>query len=226
MRTLTLFLLFSALIIDEWGLMRWVRKSYLYEMKWKYGASPPPSLTFTFSGIFHYHKSYGRNFQSQHQRRYWGHGPLGLHSRHLFNLGSGPKTTGCIILTTPPEVHSSTPPSSKQKPSSKEGSNSKTITSRSTNPTPMSSQTTATRTISCDTEIQKTSPNYKIYKLISKSLPSLLMPLSLKPPTHQRPPQKTRMLSLTFPTIFPRTVAELLGIKLQKLRDTTIPITF
>ena len=131
-----------------------------------------------------------------------------------------------IILTVPPEVHSSTPPSSKQKPSPKEESNSKTITSRSTNPTPVSSQTTATHTISCDTEMQKTPPNYKIYKLISKSLPSLLMPLSLKPPTHQRPPQKTRMLSLTFPTIFPRTVAELLGINLQKLRDTTIPITF
>ena len=53
-----------------------------------------------------------------------------------------------------------------------------------------------------------------------------LVSLSLTIPKPQKPPQQTHTPSFTFPTILLSTIAELLGMIPQKLREMTIRIIF
>ena len=52
-----------------------------------------------------------------------------------------------------------------------------------------------------------------------------LVPLSLTPPTLQKPPEEKHTFSFAFATIFPKTIAELLGIIPQNPREMTIGIS-
>ena len=56
------------------------------------------------------------------------------------------------------------------------------------------------------------------------SSPPLLISLSLTSPTPQQPLQQTQVPLFTLPSIFPKTIEELLGIIPQRLREMTIPI--
>ena len=90
-----------------------------------------PSLVFTLSGTLHHYKSYRKNLRNQHQREQWVHGLQWLHPRHVINSCTTTlpplKTTCHVYLPPPPEVHSLTTPSSKQKQLPKEEYHSKTI---------------------------------------------------------------------------------------------------
>ena len=125
------------------------------------------------------------------------------------------------ILTTPLEVHSYTPLSSKQKQPPNDESNSKTIAPKSTNLT----QTTATKLYTATLKRKAPPQNQKIPKLTIK-LSSPPLSLSLTPPTPQQSFQQTHTSSFTVPTIFPRTIPELLRIIPQKSRKMTIRVTF
>ena len=176
------FLLFCALIVAEWGLMRWGRKSHsyfcswCYSRKWGYGISPTPSLVFALSGPFHYHKSYARNLQNQRQWEYWGHGPLWLHPRPRHP----PKTTGYIHHSNHSTrswfLHTT---QLQAKTILKRRIQFQNHNFKVHQPSTHDLTNHHNHTIYCDTETQRTPPNPKILKLTSKSSPSLLMPLSL-----------------------------------------------
>ena len=66
-------------------------------------------------------------------------------------------------------------------------------------------------------------PNYKIPKLTRESSPPPLISLSLTPTNIPEITSKNTHPFIYFPDIFPRTIVELLGIILQKPRETAIP---
>ena len=139
-----------------------------------------------------------------------------------------PKKTPPItssILTTPQEVHSSIPPSSKEKQPPKEESNSKTITPRFTiqHPWPHNPPQPHHPPSHWNVKAPSKSQNpHTIQKMITITSRVTLTYPSNTP----RPPKQTHMPSFSFPIIFPRTVAELLGIIPRKPRGITIDITF
>ena len=124
------------------------------------------------------------------------------------------------ILTTLPKVHSSTLHSSKH------SSNDESITPKSINLTATTSQPTRTKPSTATLKRKGRTSNKIIPKLPRKLSPPPLMSLSFTPPTPQQQPQQTHMPSFTLPTIFSRTIAELLGIIPQIPREMTVRITF
>ena len=142
------YLLFGgSFIVGGWGLVEWDRKfdlhfrSWCYSSKWGGGVSPAPSLVFTLSGTFHNIKNYRRNPWSQCQRGYWGHGFLWHHTRHVTNPIHPLKATGYIYHTS----HSTKSPflyTTQLQVKLPPREESKIITPRSTNSTPVTSKPT------------------------------------------------------------------------------------
>ena len=93
-------------------------------------------------------------------------------------------------------------------------------------PNPTNSQPTTAGPPTAILKRKSPPQSYKIPIITRKLSPPPLMSLTLTPTRPQQPLQQTHIPSFPFPTIFPKTIAELMGIIPQKPRETTMRITF
>ena len=97
---------------------------------------------------------------------------------------------------------------------------------KSTNATATISQPIGTKPSNATLKHKDPSPNKQIPKLSIKLSPPPLTSLKLTPPTPQQLPQQKHLPSFTFPTIFLRTIGELLDIIPQRPKEMIIRTTF